>query len=122
MVRGAAVDEQVVGLPDPLPAPVTVHRVVAADHAGHARAGTRFAGLFACRFADLFASLLTGLLAGRAHARTPSFEGLDRAGASSRERVAAVGEAVHEQLFRAQVPGQLDQLTQVIEARVHATV
>ena len=95
VVLGRAVDEQVIGELDAVPAPVAIHRVVAADHGADA--------------AD------AGL--GR-----PALDLLEEARAGLRQRVAAVGEGVDHEILDLELLGELDQRVQVLDARVHAAV
>ncbi len=92
---GAAVDEQVVGSLEAVPALVAVHREVPADD----RADT--AG------------------AGPGH---PLLHTRQEAGARVGRRVAPVGEGVHDQVGHLQLRGEVDQRLEVLEARVHAPV
>ncbi len=77
---------------------VAVHRVVAADDARDAE----------------------GAVGARRGA--PAFDLLHEARARVRLRVAAVGEAVHEQLADLEARREFDERVQVLEARVHAAV
>ena len=92
MMRRPAVNEHVVGALGALPAAVAVHRPVAPDDGAHARTG----------------------------GRTVELRQIPRA--CVRQRVAPVGERVHDQILDLQLAGDLDQGAQVIERGVHAAV
>ncbi len=90
-----AVDEQVVGELDPVPAPVAVHPVVAADD----RADPAAAGL--CH---------------------PGLDLLEVARARRRRGIAAVGEGVEHEVLDPLGRRELDQRVEMLDARVHSTV
>ena len=87
--------EQVVCELDAVPAAVTVHRVVATDHGADPS------------------------VAGSGH---PPFDRVEEARARVRERVATVGERVHDEVWHVSVACELDQREQVPERRVHPAV
>ena len=95
MVLGASVHEQVIGGLGALPAPVAVHRPVAADDGRHA------AG---------------------AGAVAPAFERGQIALARGREGVTTVGEAVQHQISDLKLGRELDQRVEVAEAGVDAAI
>jgi hypothetical protein len=101
VVRGAAVDEQVVSSLDALPAAVAVHRIPAADDRADPHSAAR---------------------TGRPQLAAPPFEQRDVPDARFGRGVAAVGEAVDHEVAHRETPGELHQRLQVAEARVHATV
>ena len=101
VVGSAAVDEQVVGSLDALPAAVAVHRVPAADDRADAHPAAR---------------------AGGPQLAAPPFEQRDVLDARFGRGVAAVGEAVDHEVAHREAPGELQQRLQVAEAGVHAAV
>ena len=92
-VQPLGVDDRVVGELGPLPAAVAVHRVVAARDRPHAP-----------------------------RVPQPALELRDVAGGRGGQRVAPVGERVHDQVRHPLLSGELDQRLDVRPARVHAAV
>ena len=93
VVLGAAVNQQVVGERDAIPALVAVHRVVTADD----RADPAAAGV-----------------------ASPLLDLLEKAGTRMRQRVPPVGERMNHEVADAQLASEADQRAQVFHARVHA--
>ena len=95
VMRGTAVHQQVIRGLGSLPTAVAVHREVAAHHARHPS---------------------------QAGVGAPTLDGFQVPHAGAGRRVASVGDAVDDELLRAQPCRQLDHGAHVLELRVHATV